>query len=415
MTTSSGQSSSNSTSDAVIQQTNPAIAMQAGLIGSEAAGEASNLDSAAISNGIQALNTQYNAAVSGLQPAEQSGVQALDQLNQYLGLSPYQPTAPTAPTAPPTTPTGLDSLYSQATGLLPQLSAINKASGDNTPQTVADWNNPNLTATQNQENLIASVATQLGSGGVPTNGTVLGSGGTEATKTSQDPNAMNPADLNFLSAYTGAGGTIGGSGVNLNTALTAGPEATYQSELPQYQQQLANYNQDQAWAQQYATPLTQSQITQNITNQPGFQANLNQGLSAVQSSDAAKGYVGSGAILKDLMSYGQNQLSTYYGQTLSNLAAEAGAGNSAAATQAGAATQLGANTASADENLGETQANAALASGNSLMNALVSANQQFGTMQTGQSSSTSSSSGFNGSGLGSALGALTQTPATAAV
>lgn len=408
MTTSSGQS--NSTTDAIVQQTAPAAAMEAGLIGVNSAGAAAAQDQTQIDNAIAGLNTQYNAAVSGLQPAEQSGVQALDQLNQYLGLNPYTPQAPVAPVNAGDA-TALASLDSQALSLMPQLNQINSlpanvAMGASPVPQNASSNNPGDPYSQ-----IASVADQLESGGVPINGTVLGSGTSPSTTSAGATGAMNPADLSFLQAYGAAGGVIGGTGAELEQAMTAGPNQVYNSALQQYNTEEANYTQDMGWAQQYATPLTGSQIQANVEAQPGFQANLNQGLNAVQSQDTAKGYLGSGAILQDLMSYGQNQLSSYYGNMLSNLASEAGAGNSAAATQASAANSLGQSTASQYDTLGEAQANASLAAGNSLMNALISSNQQFSTMQTGSSSS--SSSGSNLSGLGSALGALTQPSPTA--
>jgi len=88
-----------STSDALVQFTDPASAMRAGNLGFQGAFEASQMANNQIQTAIQQLNKQYQSAITGLQPYNQTGIEALDKMNQYIGLSPYTPTqAPEKPT-----------------------------------------------------------------------------------------------------------------------------------------------------------------------------------------------------------------------------------------------------------------------------------------------------------------------------
>ena len=57
----------------------------------------------------------------------------------------------------------------------------------------------------------------------------------------------------------------------------------------------------------------------SIESQPGYKFAFNQGLEAVNRTNAAKGMLGSGNRLYDLTKYGQDMASTQYNNTLSNL------------------------------------------------------------------------------------------------
>jgi len=164
----------------------------------------------------------------------------------------------------------------------------------------------------------------------------------------------------------------------------------------------ALYDQDMGWAQQYGTPLTSQQIAENVSNQPGFQAQLQQGVDAIQKSAAAKGWTGSGAILKELSNLGQGQLNSYYNNMLNQLSTIAGSGQSAANTVAGLQSTLGNNIAGLYSQMGSNSANSMLSGSNSLMNAIIAANQQYKTIPL----SSSSSGGGGLGGLGQLAGGI---------
>lgn len=57
----------------------------------------------------------------------------------------------------------------------------------------------------------------------------------------------------------------------------------------------------------------------SIANDPGYQFQYNQGLEAVNRNAAAKGMLGSGNRLFDLVNYGQDRAKTSYGDSISRL------------------------------------------------------------------------------------------------
>lgn len=373
-----------STGGAVVQTTSPWAAYAAGNLGATAAQAAADTYSQQINNALSSLNQNYAAAVQGLQPYTQTGVQALDQLNQYMGLSPYQAQAPTAPTAPNVNDYLNQVTSAQVNDYINQntmMQAVPNREGqdfyfpvytgggayNNIPQTLK--NNP-------------SGDTQLGTGQYKNLGGIVG------------------ASTNVMSPY----GQFSGNQQVMNLAKQALAQQmvnqampNYKNQVTQYNTDLANYNQDQQWAQQYGTPMTSDQVLNNITNQPGYQAQLNQGITAIQKSAAGSGLGGSGALLKGLMDYGQNTLGTYYGNTLQRLATIAGAGQQSATTNAQTLSNLGNNTASLYNDLGSNQADALLAAANAQSQGLTAANQNFNVI--------GASSG-GGNGLGGLLGGI---------
>lgn len=351
----------------VVQYTPQGVATEAGSISSAAARAAGELASQSIGTAIQVINSQYNRAATQLKPYTQEGVQALNQLNQYLQLDAYNPgKAPKAPVQPT-----LDMfMKSIGSGQVDDYIA-----GHTTFHTDGD-----------------------GSGyhGFSSYGGV----GAHVTTPANNPDAVaKHEDLGQLASFYGDAGITGAVRKQLATDAMNDPfnpqnllyninNENYQNDLESWQYANDQYNKYHAEG-----PFTSEQISDKISNLPGYQAQLSQGIHAIDADASAKGYLGSGKILKELNSFGQNTLSTFYGNTLSQLASLAGMGQQASSQLAGQTTQNGNAIGQQFNNLGTNQANSALASGNALAQALIAGNQQFKV--EGQSSS--------GGGIGSAL------------
>lgn len=371
-----------SSSDAVVQQTNPAAALEAGQIGATAAQAASDYASQATSSAINEINQQYMYAQAALQPTETSGVQAQDQLNQYLGLSPYNPgSAPTAPVKATAASEDANVTQSQIQAYINENTSYQGMVGaDGNTRYYPTYSGP-------------SSSGQLG--GTSVNGYDVNKGVFVGTGKGTAPTA---GGAEFYSDPT----VTGSAQEAVAQQMAQQANSTYDSQYAQYQQQLQNYNTNLGFYNQYQAqgPLTQAQITQNMINQPGFQAEEKQGTQMINQDAAAKGYLGSGQMLQELMNFGQNELAQYYGNTLNTLSGVANAGSAAAKTTATQDQNQGNAIASLQSQLGNTQANSVLAGANSLSQALIAASQEFNTVNTGSSSS------VNGSGIGSLIGGL---------
>lgn len=349
----------------VVQQTAPWAAMAAGNMGAQAAFTASQQASSAIKDAIGQMNGLYINAAKTIQPYTQQGVQALDKLNSYLQLNPYNPgTAPIKPT--------VENLAAKMT------------SGQ-----VRDYAMQNMSlGTQPGSEVSGAHYTGYGTQGAGPNDWWSNIGNVPTNQQSYipateqlfaDPNVKNLARLGAA-----------------NEAL---PGA-----LDQFNIQNENWNQANDLYNQYTAsgPMTQQQISDSITNQPGYQAELGQGIDAINKASSARGYLGSGRVLKELNQFGQNTLSKYYGNQLSMLAGMASQGQNAATNQAGLYGQQAGGLASLYSSLGENQANATLAGANAVAQGLTAANQQFNVI--GQRSPSGGGGGL--SGLGSVLGGV---------
>jgi hypothetical protein len=127
-----------------------------------------------------------------------------------------------------------------------------------------------------------------------------------------------------------AGGAIGGSlggmldpstsnkggPANQGAAAAADPFA---SQRPQYQQQLSSLMADPS----------------SVSKLPGYQFQLDQGVQAVDRAAGAKGMLGSGNRLAELMHYGQGLASDFYGKQVSTLSQLSGANIGSPAAAAG--------------------------------------------------------------------------------
>jgi len=378
------------TGGSVVSTVPASVANAAGQFGVQAANEASNDATQAIGSAIQATNAQFQLATSDLQPATQEGVQALDQLNSYIGLTPYNPSAPTAPTAP--------TLQSLEAGITQQ-DVDSYITENSTPnfnskgQFFGNYDYQGIGAGTNAESLPGV--------GIDTNSGDTGAGALDASLSTFENNA------GLSSAITTGLAQQELNNPNSDANLTYGIENTaYQGEETNYQQANALYNQYTAQG-----PLTANEVQNNITNEPGYQAQLQQGTQAIDSDASAKGYLGSGQMLKELQEFGQNTLSQFYGNTLTQLSSLAGAGQQAATSQASLATSEGNSLSNLLNSLGQDQANAALSAGNSLSQAAILGGTQYQTL--GQSSSSSGLAGI-GSILGS-LGGVSSTGSTTGI
>lgn len=331
-----------SSGGSVVQTTAPWAAMQAGELGANAAKEASTLSTNAINTAISQMNASYQKASYALQPYRASGVEALNKLNSYLGLSAYNPgNAP-------------KSLQEQA------------AAYANDNKRIKSYIDENVSRDD------AMNAFRYGGVGVDEFNAQGDKYWGRNPQDPEQPGMSNPVkSLNML---------YGNQAIQNNVKKYLMDEFLNDPTKVEGINQTQNeYNQMKASYDKYNAqgPMTQAQITDSIVNQPGYQAELDQGIQAISKDAGARGYIGSGRALKELMNFGQNTLSKYYGNTLSQLAAQAGQGQQAATATAGVYSNQGNNLASLYTTMGENQANSVLAAANSRANALTAANQKF--------------------------------------
>lgn len=381
----------------IVQYTPQDVAQQAGQMQSQSAYAAGQLASQSIRDAMNSINQQYNNAQTQLNPYNQTGIQALDQLNQYMGLNPYnpagtQPTAPTAPTAQNTIKQSDINAYELAHSSM----AGSPGGGQD-----SDWGylrysgvgaHPFTNLDPNQITGVSDAQKQwiLANGGANTvgaYGTNIGPNG---------PLTYNNG-LNNLEADPTVNSAVQNYLFDQNKDQY---NKAYQTDLSTYNMQNAAYNNANDLYNQYTAqgPLSSSQIQDKISNLPGYQAQLGQGVNAIQNTASAQGYLGSGRILKELNTFGQNTLSQFYGNELSRLAGLVGTGQQAAGSSASASANQSNALSSLYSSLGDTQANATLASGNAQSQAAIAGNQAYKTFSSG--------GGGGGSGIGAALGGI---------
>lgn len=350
----------------------PMAAYQAGLLGQQTASYAAQAATQQTHNAINLIRDQYNNAFMSLKPYTTEGIQALNELNSYMGLQAYDPgTAPRSPTAPT-----IESIKK----------TLNRQDyknyvADNIGFQSQYGNSPKAGANSN-------VWVYTGVGNPNPNGP---GANWDTNLYDAVQNISNPASPQ----YNAIGNELAGQRLPML-------QEDYQGKLDSYNQQMDVYNYAQRLNDQYtqAGPLTPDQVTQKLMNQPGVQFQYNQGLDAIQRAAAAKGQLNSGRLLQSLSDYGQGMASQQYGATLSRLASLAGAGQSAATSQAQGSMNLGNITGQMTSNLGDTIANSYLASGNAMQQALLAANQQYQVIGGG------GGGGGGMGGIGSVLGGL---------
>jgi hypothetical protein len=349
----------------VVGGPSPSAAYRAGLINSRAASAAANAVTEQTNTAINFLRSQYNNATMALKPYTMEGIQALNELNQYLGMSQgYNPgTAPRAPTAPT-----LESLAGKV-----NQDQVRQYIMDNTQYSNGTFKyigtNPNNLNTQKGKKTLSGlqnsdIAELINSLSVPTNTSIY-----------------SPIQQAIAQRQLGQA------------------EESYQSQLDQYNQQMDVYNYAKAQNEAYR-PLTPEEVSANLAQTPGYQFQLGQGMDAIQRAASSKGMLNSGRLLQSLADYGQGLASQTYGQRLQQLSSLAGAGQNAATASAQGSMNLGNTGAGLTANLGDTIANSYLAGANSLSQGLLAANQQYQVIGGG------GGGGGGMGGIGQALGAV---------
>lgn len=348
------------------------IAAQAQINAAQVAAQAATQNT---QSAIQALMQQYGTSLTYANPTINTGNQAEAQLNYMLGLAPVNPgPAPVQPTAP--------TLASEEAKV--------------TNSDVNQYLNANMgfgaiNAQGHQYDMTNYIVDPV-TGYVNTN-----------------TNSLNPLP-------EGAGGflqTQGGKGSPLynditqsiaNDNLTTDTTNYDNSTLPAWQQQLNQYNQQLGTYNDYTAKgiATPSNISNIVTNLPGFQFAQQQGIQGIQNAASAAGMLNSGNLLQSLDQFGQGLSQQYYQGYLGNLSGLAGLGQQASSQVQAGSNSLGQSLAGQYTNLGNAQANAALAAGQATASSFLTPPQFQSTVMTPYTTSSTSSSS------GSALGAASQ-------
>lgn len=108
----------------------------------------------------------------------------------------------------------------------------------------------------------------------------------------------------------------------------------------------------------------------DVTQDPGYQFRMNEGMKAINAAGAARGLGNSGATLKALARYGQDYGSQEYGKAYDRLAGLASGGYGAASQQAGYEGAYGQNLGQALGNMGQARAGAEISQSNMMGNLL---------------------------------------------
>ena len=128
--------------------------------------------------------------------------------------------------------------------------------------------------------------------------------------------------------------------------------------------------------------LSPQQINQQLTQMPGYQFQLSQGLDATKRQAAAMGLGLSGNTLQALNKYGQGLASTSYQTQLENLLSPIKIGEAAATNQAANVGQVGTNLGNIYGAQGANQANIATGMVGGVTNALGQGVNQYVTQNT---------------------------------
>lgn len=379
----------------VTQQTAPEAAYLAGIYQSNAATAAAEASKQQTASAINLIREQYGNAFSSLKPYTTEGIQALNELNSYMGLQAYNPgTAPRMPTKKTWEDYSNDISRQQIRSYIDQnvipVSAVDPRGG-------GEFLHPQYIGLGSEDpNLIAKYSSDWGP--VPYAGGVTSSASIKGSNVPSGPGGSGVGS--FVSAFYQDPAIQQYARQAIGEDLAKQANATYQTELDNYNQQMDVYNFAKQQYENYGGPLTPQQVQEKLMAQPGVGFQYQQGLDAIQRAAAAKGQLYSGRLLQSLADYGQGMASQQYGATLSRLAGLAGMGQQSASNIAGLAQNVGNTSAQLTSNLGDTLANSYLAKGNALANSLIAANQKFDVI--GQQEMPGSGLG----GIGQALGGL---------
>ena len=134
-------------------------------------------------------------------------------------------------------------------------------------------------------------------------------------------------------------------------------------------------------------PLNFGNVPQTVTDPteqlaalqqtPGYQFRLQQGLDAIQRSQASRGLLESGGAAKELQQFGEGMAAQEFGAAYDRLAGLVQTGAGVTSQQNQLATQLGSQRAVTQGQIGEAQAQAELAKGQALAQAQLTAGLEF--------------------------------------
>lgn len=341
---------------------------------------------------IDALMGEYQTSVQLLTPSINTGNQAAAQMNYMLGLPAVNPgAAPVAPTAPTLAGQAAPSMSTLTNELSQYLNPVQASTG----ALLQSYNGPDGLTGQ-----AANASTSAGQYVANTDqrnyvplqtGTYLAGSGSQAV---QELQTSDPAAYQDLVTQAQQG--------ELATA-----NQNYSTQNALYQTQDAAYNAAEANYQTYKAKGTASasDISNIISNQPGFQFAQNQGIAAIQNAGSASGELNSGNILQSLDTFGQNLSQTYYQNYMGNLASLVNSGQAATGQASSLSGNVGQQLASQYTNQGAGIADSALAAGAATASSYTNTptNQQMIANPYSTSSSSQSAGTSGGSGLLSSL------------
>jgi hypothetical protein len=310
----------------------------------------------------------YTDANNTLKPLSLASGQALNQQLRMLGLDPIQATVGFG-----------DSLrtgYNAVASTLPAGSEFVKTVADQMDAAV------NIKDPQERADALARIKNSITNGGQ----------GLVSSVQSQLNNLQAPKSVTTFQAPYYEGGPVNPNfmynGRNFQ-GDEQGAYAAYQQDLDAYNSQKASLQsqldstnkyvsglQDfgNNFAQNYGTEFdrgyTPEEITNVVSNLPGYQFNLDQGTKAIERQGAAKGMLGSGNTLSALQTYGQGQAQSYYNQYMGYLSGITAQGAPATAQISANQSAEGTALATLAQNYGAAQMSTAQANANFLAKTL---------------------------------------------
>lgn len=392
-----GSSSTTSTQPYIMSGLTPYAANEAASAQIGAAQAASQAATQNTTSAINALMGQYSTALTYANPTINTGNQAAAQENYMLGLGAVNPgAAPTAPT------------MGQATA--PSNSQIQQYIQQNSQEVIDPvTGQPILTAGGTgplMDYTGQGARNNIGDAGFLNGGTGAGQGQIPQWQTDL---GMAAGDYGTAASLSQPWNAAAGATQALEAQQQPALQAAYDQANTAYNQQLNQYNQQQGVYNQYQAKgtATPTDISDIVSNLPGFQFAQNQGINSIQNAASASGQLNGGNLLESLNQFGQGVSQQYYQNYMGNLNNLAQQGTSATNNAMQGATNVGNSVAQSYTNQGNAQANADLAAGQAMASSYTSpvANQQV-VMTPYTTSSTGSSSGSSqsGSNIGGLLG-----------
>lgn len=203
---------------------------------------------------------------------------------------------------------------------------------------------------------------------------LLGLGGSGAPAGSVSTTPAYPSGGNALSGSYGPYSGVGGPDFNSETFYGGGNHDPRMFASDNYSPEM--YGQPQPYTDPFAPQAAQPapnalggsspqmDAFQRFLTSDGYQFRLGQGMDAINKGYAARGTLQSGAAMKALNAYGQDQASSEFGKYLGYLTGQQQVGLGATNAVMGVGTNYANAVSANNNNAGDAAANAALARGN---------------------------------------------------